>query len=122
MTLEQEMPDGYRMADPNGTVQRFFSCKHKELGQKTIDGVLCEGIETTDPAFYGRVNPPETPMARVWVSVETSYPVQLEGEYVSDDGQTRYAFVQDQFQWDVELDESIFEPNIPAGYIDISPY
>ena len=121
MTDEDTMPGRFGMADPNSTVQRFLSCKHKELGSKTIDGVLCEGIETTDPAFYGRVHPPETPMARVWVSVETGYPVQIEGEYVSDDGQTRYAFVQDQFQWDVDLDESLFEPNVPTDYIDISP-
>jgi len=118
MTAEK-MPDHFRMADPNGWVQRFLSCKYKELGQKTIAGVLCEGIETTDPAFYGGGNPPETPMARIWVSVETGYPVQFEGERVYDGA--RHTFVQDQFQWDVEIDESLFEPNIPAGYIDISP-
>jgi hypothetical protein len=26
----------------------------------------------------------------------------------------------DQFQWDVELDRGIFEPNIPPDYEDIS--
>jgi len=64
-----------RMMDPNSRVLRFLSCKHKELGQKTIAGVLCEGIETTDPAFHGGEHPPESLMARVWVSVETGYPV-----------------------------------------------
>ncbi len=120
MVLEKMMPDRLQTADPNSTIQRFLSCQHKELGRKTINGVLCEGIETTDPAFFGGGNPPEPPMARVWVSVETGYPVQFEGERVWDD-QTRHTFVQDQFQWDVELDGSLFEPNIPAGYLDISP-
>jgi len=59
MTLERIMPDRFRM-DPNSMVQRFLSCQHKELGQKVIDGVLCEGIETTDPAFYDGDHPPET--------------------------------------------------------------
>jgi len=59
MTLEKIMPDRFRM-DPNSMVQRFLSCQHKELGQKVIDGVLCEGIETTDPAFYDGDHPPET--------------------------------------------------------------
>jgi len=120
MTPEKMVPDSFRM-DPNSMVQRFLSCKHKELGQKTIDGVLCEGIETADPAFYGGDKLPQSLMARVWVSVETGYPVQIEGEYVNDNGQRRFTFVQDQFRWDAELDGTLFEPNIPAGYIDISP-
>lgn len=119
MILETTMPDRLQTADPNTWIQKFLSCPYKKLGQKTIDGVLCEGIETTDPAFYGGGNPPETPVARLWVSVETGYPVQLEGERVYD-GQ-RHTFVQDQFQWDVELDKSLFDPKIPNGYIDISP-
>lgn len=120
MVIEKIMPDRLRM-DPNSMIQRFLSCKHKELGRKTIDGVLCEGIETTDPAFHGGEYPPESLMARVWVSVETGYPVRIEGEYANDSGQSRSTFAWDQFQWNAELDASVFEPNIPAGYIDISP-
>ena len=63
--------------------------------------------------------------ARVWVSVETGYPIQYEDEivgYNGEDGQLlRSSVLVDQIQWDVELDESMFEPNIPAGYTDISP-
>ncbi len=114
-----KMPDRLGAMDPNHWVQSFLSCRHRELGQKIIDGVLCEGIETRDPAFYGGGNPPEPPVARLWVNVETGYPVQFEGERVYDE--TRHTFVQDQFQWDVELDESLFEPNIPAGYLYIPP-
>jgi hypothetical protein len=123
MTGEETMPDAFGMADPNRWVQRLLSCEHKELRQKTIDGVLCEGIETTAPDFYGDGKLPEPLMARVWVSVETGYPVRFEGEYVvSSNDQTHYTFVQDKFQWDVDLDPSIFEPNNPPDYIDISPY
>ena len=118
MSPEKKMPDRLRM-DPNSMVQRFLSCEHRELGQKTIDGVLCEGIETTDPAFYGGGDSPETPVARLWVSVEKGYPVRFEGERVYN--QVRHTFIQDQFQWNTDLDASLFEPNIPAGYIDISP-
>jgi hypothetical protein len=118
--MAPEMPDALRM-DPNSMVQRFLSCKHTELGQQVIDGVLCEGIETTDPAFHGDKNPPETLLARVWVSVETGYPVKIEGDYARDNGRRRFTFLWDQFQWDAELDDGVFEPNIPAGYLDISP-
>jgi len=120
-TNAKDMPASFQMADPNSIIQRFLSCEHRELGRQTIDGVLCEGIETTDPAFSGRDDPSEHLVARVWVSVETGYPVQYEAEYVRNDGEIRFDIVTDQFEWDVELDEGLFEPNIPAGYIDISP-
>jgi len=113
-TSDEKMPDSLQTADPNRWVQRFLSCEYKKLGQKTIDGVLCEGIETTDPAFYGGGNPPEIPVARLWVGVETGYPVQFEGERVYRD--QRHTYAQDQFQWDVEIDESLFEP--PVGRRD----
>ena len=86
-----------------------------------MDGVLCEGIETTDPTFGVANFPVDSLVARVWVNVETGYPVALEAEIIGDNGQTRITGILDQFQWDVELDESVFEPSIPEGYIDISP-
>jgi hypothetical protein len=112
--------------NPRYLVQRILSCKHRELEQKTIEGVLCEGLETTDPAVYGPLPGPVSRLdvqMQLWVNVETQYPVmfewkvkaEAEGEVVESEG------VMNQFQWDVELDESMFEPNIPADYIDISP-
>ncbi len=111
-------------ADPKSVIQEFLYHEHRELGAKTVEGELCEGIETTDLAFTKASFPVESLMARVWVSVETGYPIQLECEiagYNGEDGQLlRDAVVADQFQWDVELDESLFEPDIPPDYIDIS--
>lgn len=108
-------------ANPSRWVQEFLSKDYTELGQKMIDGVLCEGIETTDPTFGMTTFPVDRLMARVWVSVETGYPVLLEADIVGDNGQLRITGTLDQFQWDVDLDESLFEPNIPDGYVDISP-
>jgi len=119
MTFDIQMEEYDFWRDPKSLVQRFLSHEHRELGQKTVEGVLCEGIETTDPALLGLDSLSYSLMARVWVSVETGYPVQFEVEIVRNNGEIRIAEVADQFQWDVELDESIFEPNIPADYIDI---
>jgi len=110
--------------NPRYLVQRILSGEHRNLGQKTIEGVLCEGIETTDPAALGPlpgpVNRLEVEM-RLWVNVETGYPVlfeskmsgEAEGQSMSSEG------VMDQFQWDVELDPSFLEPNIPPDYVDM---
>jgi len=107
--------------NPGFLVQKILSCKHSKLGQKTIEGVLCEGIETTDPAYLGplpgEVNNLQVEF-RLWVSAETGYPVQYEskmsGEHEGEVWESES--VTDQFQWDVELDPGIFEPNIPPDY------
>ena len=60
---------------------------------------------------------------QLWVSVETGYPVLFESKISAEaeGNQLESQAVLDQFQWDVELDPGIFEPNIPPDYIDISP-
>lgn len=102
--------------DPISMIQRFLSHGHRQLEPKTVEGVLCEGIETTDSAFLGADFQADSFMARVWVSVDTGYPVKFEGEIVKNSDQIQLAFVADQFQWDVELVLGIFEPNIPPDY------
>ena len=104
--------------NPSFLVQKILSGKHSKLGQKTIEGILCEGIETTDPACLGPLPEQVSNLQvefRLWVSAETEYPVlyesKMSGEYKGQWDET--ACVMDQFQWDVELDPGIFEPNIP---------
>lgn len=114
-----------RMSDPKWLVQSMLSCEHRKLGRKTIEGILCEGLETTDPAVFGselRVPTSDiTVHLQLWVSVETDYPVLCEGNAtVQIDGNTQTSqWVIDQFQWDVELDARVFEPNIPPDYEQI---
>ena len=55
-------------------------------------------------------------MTRFWVDVETELPVLIEIEQVSFDEKRQINTTVYDFQWDVELGPSVFEPNIPAGY------
>jgi len=119
MTFEKMGPNQL-LADPKSMVQRFLSHEYRELGRKTVEGVLCEGFETTDPAF-DESDSTDSLLAKIWVNVETGYPVKFEAEIVRNNGEIRIGGVADQFQWDVELDERMFEPDIPVDYIDISP-
>jgi hypothetical protein len=89
-------------SDPQGLLKLGLSLEHHALGQRTIDGVLCEGLEATGP---------DGSTGRVWVSVETGYPVLVEIEGV--DGSTG---TMDQFRWNVDLSAEGVEPEIPAGY------
>jgi len=115
---EQTAQDHQNEIDPKAWVRKFLSCECRNLGQKTIDGILCEGLETSDPAFLDDSDPPvESLMLQLWVSVETRYPVLFECNAVNrpQDG-GRIEVVMDQFQWNVELDASEFDPKIPQDY------
>ncbi|MBL7189910.1 MAG: hypothetical protein ISS70_26570 [Phycisphaerae bacterium] len=110
--------------NPRYLVQTILSCEHRELEQKTIEGVLCEGIETTDPACLGPLPGPVRRLdveMRLWVNAQTEYPVLFESK-ISVEAETEAISsecVMDQFQWDVDLDPEIFEPNIPPDYTDM---
>jgi hypothetical protein len=88
--------------DPQGLLNLALSLEHRELPPKTIDGVLCEGIEATGP---------DGGTARLWVGVETGYPVLVEIE-----GPGGSTGTMDQFRWNVDLSAEGVEPQIPAGY------
>lgn len=86
--------------DPQGLIDLALSVEHHALGQKTIDGVLCEGIQATGP---------DGSTGRLWVDVETGYPVLVEME--GPDGRTG---TMDQFRWNVDLSAEGVELEIPA--------
>ena len=114
---EQEAQEHRDETSPKVWAQKFLSAECRKLGQKMIDGIMCEGLETTDQTVVGESDPPvDSVVLRLWVSVETGYPVLLEGSAVRATDGVRIEVLLDQFQWDVELDPSEFEPEIPPDY------
>lgn len=114
---EQEAQEHRDETSPKVWAQKFLSAECQKLGQKIIDGILCEGLETTDQAVVGESDPPvDSVVLQLWVSVETGYPVLLEGSAVRAADGVRIEAVLDQLQWDIELDPSEFEPKIPSDY------
>lgn len=110
--------------NPRYLVQKILSAEHKKLGRQIIDGVPCEGLETSDPAVMA---PPPGPVdrlevhMRLWVDAKTEYPVRFEAKITAEvEGQVMGSeCVMDQFQWDVEHEPSVFEPSIPPDYEQI---
>ena len=99
---------------PENYVKRFLSGGYRQLGQRRIEGVLCEGVEVTDAAVFEAKGPIR---GELWVSVETGYPVLVRVEMTGgEDGQQRQVGVMDQLRWDAEYDESEFEVEIPSDY------
>jgi len=127
--LNDSVPDYFleqheHWINPRYLVQRVLAGEHRNIGQKTIKGVLCEGIETTDPAALGTLPGSIERLEvefRLWVSVETGYPVlfeskksgEAEGKWMESEG------ILDKFQWNVELDPNFLKANIPSDYVDM---
>jgi hypothetical protein len=99
-----------------------------ELGRKKINGRDAEGFEVRDSQIAGAFVPVkfDSLVARFWIDVKTSMPVCYEAELVISDRHITFLtggkaveveVIGDKFQWDVELEPSVFEPNIPPDYI-----
>ncbi|MHC4584611.1 MAG: hypothetical protein ACYS3N_08760 [Planctomycetota bacterium] len=118
-------------ANTDGIMKLFGSDRCIRLGSREIDGVRTEGFEVKDVKIFSQVPQyllhPEDINIRIWVNHETLLPVRIEGEglvhkcVMSGFKEFRYKEVMHSIEYDVEIDESIFEPNIPDDYILIDP-
>lgn len=102
--------------DPKDAVRQFLSARYTELGRRTIDGVVAEGVEITDSPTVSANFQIDSCVVQLWVAVDTGLPVLVEVNTVGKNGTLKVHTVQDNFQWNVELDASEFEPNIPEDY------
>ncbi|MGE5297057.1 MAG: hypothetical protein ACM3VT_19715 [Solirubrobacterales bacterium] len=102
--------------DPKAIVRDFLAGEYRKLGRKTIEGMEVEGIEVTKIPNAMSNFEVDSEIARLWVSIQTGYPVMLEGTIVGNGGKVKIEMIIDQFQWDVDLDPRQFKTEIPADY------
>jgi len=120
-----------RILTPRGMVEYFRSGHYTELGRAKFDNFDVEGFEITDPnrlfPFPGSLRlafPVKDLVARIWIDVETSLPAGIEAEFNTGRGLlTGFKKLHGEwraydFQWNAELPEGIFEPNIPDDYTE----
>ena len=116
---------------PRGLVEYFTSGHYTELGRATLDNFDAEGFETTDPNVLFPLPEPlrsffpvNRIVGRIWVGVETSLPVGVEAEFNTDRGlftgfnKLHGEWRSYDYQWNVEIPEGAFEPNIPDDYAE----
>ena len=75
----------------------------EQLGEKEIDGRMAIGFRASGPD--GEVT--------VWADPKTALPIRMEQKW------RQMRFVCTDFQFDVELDESLFSMEIPEGYSEL---
>lgn len=90
------------------------TAKVQSLGEKQFDGKVLVGV---------RIEMPGMPM-KVWSNPETQLPVRMESTTT---GPPKTEIVMTHFEFNVELDKSLFSVEIPQGYtvadvnVDLSP-
>ncbi len=99
--------------DPRETLKRMMDCNYTELGRREVDGIRVDGFETTDPNFSGGLA--LDVKVTLWVDVETWLPVLWEIEMKINEQMQVHSVLSD-FQWDIPVVASDFEPVIPEDY------
>jgi hypothetical protein len=121
---EKEKKVLYQMT-PDGIANMIRTSEHIELGRKTINGVEVEGLEIRNADMVVAQIEVDSIVIRMWVDVKTYLPVVIEAEAMTSDKMLtafsggkpiKVELFAGEFQWDVELDPKIFEPNIPDDY------
>jgi tetratricopeptide (TPR) repeat protein len=103
--------------DPREMIKQIMECEYTELGRSVIDGIDVEGFHTTDPAYYAGAM--ENVELTLWVDVEKWLPVRTEMDFKMNEQMEMHCVISD-FQWDIPVDASDFEPVIPEDFTAFS--
>jgi hypothetical protein len=120
-----------RVFTPRGLVEYFTSGQYAAMGRATFNGFDVEGFETSDPNVLFPIPEPVRsafPVAdivgRMWIDVESSLPVGIEAEFDTGRGlltglkKLHGQWRASDFQWNPDIPEGIFDPNIPDDYTE----
>jgi len=99
--------------DPREMVKQIIKCEYTELGKSVIDGIEVEGFQTTDPACFGATA--EEGTFTLWVDVQTWLPVRSETDFKMGEQASVHGITYD-YQWDIPIEASEFEPVIPEDF------
>jgi hypothetical protein len=116
---------------PKGIMNLFMEGDHQELGRDKIDGVEVEAFEFQDTEpFIGLVPKPildiQSLKGKVWIGIKEQLPVRVEGDFFI--GKSLMTMFNDLNlrevntlgEYNVELDEEIFDTNPPEGYTELT--
>jgi len=117
---------------PSGMLTHITSSPHTELGREHLDGLEVEGFETRDhelfavPGALRLLLPVDSLTTRLWIDVDSSLPASIEIDFrthrtfLTGFKKLRAEFRVTDIQWNAEIPEGIFDPNIPEDYTPIN--
>ncbi len=109
----QQVNDPRDMLKKLKTEMSYVSIGGTKINNVEVEGIQIEGKEL---APFG------DPIFRIWASRKSQLPVQMEFEFTLPLGGkngVRQKRILKDFQWDVELNETVFTPEIPTGYREV---
>ena len=129
MTSTDEQMKLMENLSPEGIIKMLMAGDHKELGRDTIDGVEVEGFEFEQPNLFVDLFPKpifdmQTLKGKVWIGIEEQLPIWVEGDFFFGKSfltlfnEVRLREVNVVEKYDVELDEKIFDTDVPEGYTE----
>jgi hypothetical protein len=124
MTLTDQILEQFKKQsnDPRIMIDTMLKCDYQKIGKSRINGIEVEGFQTTDPAYMGGALGADVDVT-LWVDSQTWLPVQVDMDMtiaMEDDVTMHMKGVLTNFQWDVPVDTSIFEPVIPEHYTTLA--
>jgi len=124
VTISPEQMDemAEEKGDPVTILKAMLEQNYTELGRKTINGVAAWGIEVSDPNLGAKMGAFissgmfDKTLVQLWVDEANELPIKMTAIGSSEQGQTSMELYMDQFQWDVDINPALLEPEIPEGY------
>lgn len=108
--------------DPREMMKQMLECEYAEMGRTVLNGIEVEGFETTNPKWtVGMTKDFEDVRVKLWVDVETWLPVLWESDTTINEQMSLHTVFYD-FQWDIPVVASDFEPVIPEDYTSMDNY
>ena len=116
---------------PQGIIDLLTEGSYKELGRDTIDGVDTEVLEFHNPGTFKDLLPKvianiQSIKGRVWIGIDQQLPVRVEGDlalgksFVTMFHELNLHEVNTFGDYNVELDEAIFDTTAPEGYTELT--
>ena len=111
---DEQIAELREQTNARAIVGSFREQEFEGLGRRKIDGRMAEGIEIVDPPEWRTVY--ESGAWRLWVDLETQWPVRIELEGTAVAGRLRKTYTLTDFQWNPALTAKDFEVEIPGDY------
>ena len=116
---------------PKGIINLLMEGGYKKLGRDNINGVETEVFEFQDPETFREIVPKtifdiQGVKGKVWISTEEQLPVRVEGDigigksFMSLFQELNLHEVNTFHDYNIELDEDIFDTNPPEGYTELT--
>jgi len=115
---------------PAGIINMLLGGDYKELGRDNVDGVEVEGFEFQQPEPFTELGPKpiidvQSVKGKVWIGIQEQLPVRVEGNFLV--GKSLMTMFNDVnlhevntfHDYNIELDEKIFDIDIPEGYTEL---